>query len=267
MAGRMKKSTREGPPGRTEQTMPEEILVFKDVVKIYDGRPVLNRVSFTVRDGEYVSLCGESMSGKSTIFKIIVGLVKPDEGEVRVFGRDLLSLNEREKRDLLKNISMQFQSGALFDSMDVNDNLMFILNEEKSLRKQEKEGIITRLLKGVNLLSARRKFPFQLSGGMKKRVAVARSLTTAPRLALFDEPAAGLDPVTSARIVNLIKDLVAEHKMTIMVSTTDVHLALKFSERFLLLKDGRIHADAPWTELKASGDEYTQRFLNRALNV
>jgi phospholipid/cholesterol/gamma-HCH transport system ATP-binding protein len=247
--------------------MAEEIVSFKDVVKVYDDRPVLNGVSFTVAEGEYVSICGESMSGKTTIFKIIVGLVKPDEGEVRIFGRDFLSMSEHEKRDILKDIEMQFQAGALFDSMRVDENLMFVLDEERRLPRKKKEGIITRLLKGVNLLSAKTKSPHELSGGMKKRVAVARALATTPRLALFDEPAAGLDPVTSARIVTLIKDLVAEHQMTIMVSTTDVHMAMSFSDRFILLKDGRVHADAPWTELRDSGDEYSKRFLSRALRV
>lgn len=245
--------------------MAEDILVLKDVVKIYDGRPVLNGVSFTVREGEYVSLCGESTSGKTTIFKIIVGLVAPDSGEVHVFGQNLAKVGEREKRRLLQNIEMQFQSGALFDSMRVRENIMFVLNEETDLKTADKNGIITRLLKGVNLLSAEQKFPFELSGGMKKRVAVARALATSPRLALFDEPAAGLDPVTSVRIVNLIKTLVAEHQMTIMAATTDVHLARKFSERLLLLKDGHIHADAQWSELRASGDEYTRKFLSRAI--
>lgn len=246
--------------------MGEEVLVFEDVVKLYDDRPVLDGVSFTVRQGEYVSLTGESTSGKSTIFKIIAGLVKPEQGRVEIFGQNMLTLSEKEKRKLLRKLEMQFQSGALFDSMKVEENLMFVLDEETRLKSSEKEQIIQRLLKGVNLLSARKKYPFQLSGGMKKRVAVARALATTPQLALFDEPAAGLDPVTSVRIVNLIKSLVAEHDMTIMVATTDVHTAMRFSDRFLLLKDGKIHADAPWAKLKASGDEYTQKFLQRALN-
>ncbi|MBU2549543.1 MAG: ATP-binding cassette domain-containing protein [Proteobacteria bacterium] len=245
----------------------EEIVVFKDVVKSYDHRPVLDGVSFTIRDGEHISLCGESMSGKSTIFKIIAGLVQPESGEVRVFGRDILNIGEREKQKHLQNIAMQFQSGALFDSMTVNENIMFVLDETRHLPKKEKQGRIDHLLKGVNLLSARNKYPYQLSGGMKKRVAVARALAPTPRLALFDEPAAGLDPVTSARIVNLIKDLVAEHQMTIMVSTTDVQLAMRFSTRFILLKNGHVHADAPWPELRDSDDEYARKFLSRALNA
>ncbi|MEW6261461.1 MAG: ATP-binding cassette domain-containing protein [Thermodesulfobacteriota bacterium] len=244
-----------------------EVVVFEDVVKVYNGRRVLDGVSFTVSEGEYISLTGESMSGKTTIFKIIAGLVKPEQGRVTVFGRDIRELGERARRDLLKKIEMQFQSGALFDSMTVRENIMFVLDEETSLPFKEKEAVITRLLKGVNLLSAINKFPFELSGGMKKRVAVARALATTPELALFDEPAAGLDPVTSVRIVNLIKSLVAQYKMTLMAATTDVHTAMRFADRFLLLRNGRIHADASWTVLKDSGDEYTRRFLDRTLKT
>lgn len=247
--------------------MTEEILVFNDVFKIYENRPVLNGVSFTVREGEHISLCGESTSGKTTIFKIIAGLVAPDSGQVTVFGRDLGSLREYGKRKLLRDIEMQFQFGALFDSMTVMENMKFVLDEGTNLQGKEKEELIERLLKGVNLLSAKDKYPFELSGGMKKRVAVARTLATTPRLALFDEPAAGLDPVTSARIVNLIKALVAEYEMTIMVSTTDVQAAMRFSSRLILLKEGQVHAEGLWTELQSSGDEYSQKFLNRTLNV
>ncbi|MFH1090697.1 MAG: ATP-binding cassette domain-containing protein [Pseudomonadota bacterium] len=249
------------------QTEKEEVLCFQDVVKVYEGRPVLDGVTFTIRDGEYVSLTGESTSGKTTIFKIAAGLIRPESGEVRLFGRDTLGMSETEKRNILKGLEMQFQSGALFDSMSVNENLMFVLDEETKLPHKEKIKIIDRLLQGVNLLSARDKYPYELSGGMKKRVAVARTLATTPRLAFFDEPAAGLDPVTSVRIVNLIKKLVAEHKMTIVVATTDMLMATRFSDRFLVLKDGRIYADADWNELKASRDPYLQKFISRALKA
>lgn len=252
-------------PEPVKSTKTKEVIRFDEVVKIYDGQRVLDGVSFVIRTGEFVSLTGESTSGKSTIFKIIAGLVKPEEGHVRVFGQDIVSMGEADKRGLLRRLEMQFQSGALFDSMTVNENIMFVLDEETNLKRKQKQEIIDGLLKGVNLLSAKNKFPFELSGGMKKRVAVTRALATRPELALFDEPAAGLDPVTSVRIVNLIKSLVAEHDMTLMAATTDVHTAMRFADRFLLLRDGRIHADAPWSQLKKSDDPYVQKFLSRAL--
>ena len=254
------------PAGMNHQAN-NEVVVFQDVYKEYDGRPVLDGVSFTVRQGEYVSLTGESTSGKSTIFKTIVGLVKPDRGRIYLFGQDPYAVPEKEKQRLLKRLEMQFQSGALFDSMIVEENMKFVLDEETDLPQRDKQAIIERLLKGVSLFSAKKNYPFELSGGMKKRVAVARTLATTPELALFDEPAAGLDPVTSVRIINLIKSLVAEHDMTIMVATTDVHTAMRFSDRFLLIRDGKVYADAPWTQLKESGDEYTRKFLSRALQA
>ncbi|MFH1137248.1 MAG: ATP-binding cassette domain-containing protein [Pseudomonadota bacterium] len=242
----------------------EEILVFRNVAKVYDGRRVLDAVSFSVREGEHLSLSGESTSGKTTIMKIIAGLVQPEEGEVLVFGRNIVGLGEREKRDLLRCLGMQFQSGALFDSMTVGENINFVLDEGTNLSRKQKNEVTTALLRGVNLFSAIDKHPFELSGGMKRRVAVVRALASSPRLALFDEPAAGLDPVTTDRIVRLIKKLVEAHRMTIIACSSDVHLARRFSPRLLLLKDGRIHADAPWTELMNSSDEYVRKFLNRA---
>ena len=243
----------------------EEILSFRNVAKIYDDRRVLDGVTFSVREGEHLSLSGESTSGKSTIMKIIAGLVAPEEGEVLVFGQDIVKMREREKRELLQCLEMQFQSGALFDSMTVGENIRFVLDEETNLSRKEKDKVTADLLRGVNLFSAINKYPFELSGGMKRRVAVVRALAPNPRLALFDEPAAGLDPVTTDRIVRLIKKLVEAHKMTIIASTSDVHLARRFSPRLVLLRDGRIHADAPFEDLQTSTDQYIKKFLSRAL--
>ncbi|MBW1710266.1 MAG: ATP-binding cassette domain-containing protein [Deltaproteobacteria bacterium] len=245
--------------------MAEDILVLKDVVKSYNGQRVLDGISLVVKEGEHVSLIGESTTGKTTLFKVIVGLVPPDSGQVIIFGHDITRMNEFQKRNLLKNIEMQFQSGALFDSMTVRENIRFILDEETHLSGKEKETIIEQLLRGVSLWNASENFPYELSGGMQKRVAVARALSTSPRLALFDEPAAGLDPVTSARIIKVIKALVAEHRMTIIVATTNVLMAQQFAERFVILKNGRVHTDGPWPELLAKGDEYTKKFLSRDL--
>lgn len=243
--------------------MSEDIVVLRNVVKTYDDQRVLDGVSLAFRKGEYVSLTGESSAGKSTLFKIMVGLVTPDEGEVIIFGEDISKLSDRKKQRVLKNIEMQFQSGALFDSMTVGENLQFVLDEQKKMPGYEKRMIITGLLRGVNLRASIDKYPFELSGGMQKRVAVARALVTSPKLVLFDEPAAGLDPVTSVRIVKVIKDLVTAYDMTVIVATTSVHMAQKFADRFVLLKKGRVHADGPWPELLKSGDDYTKRFLSR----
>jgi phospholipid/cholesterol/gamma-HCH transport system ATP-binding protein len=247
--------------------MPVEILVLKDVVKTFGERRVLDGVSLTVGEGEHLSLIGESTSGKSVLFKVIVGLIRPDDGEVLVFGQDMARIGENEKRRVLKDVEMQFQSGALFDSMTVKENLGFVLDEAGGKSRPEKEKIIEDLLRGVNLWAAANKYPYELSGGMQKRAAVARALCTFPRLALFDEPAAGLDPVTSVRIIQMLGSLLAEHHMTVLAATTSVHLAKKFSDRFVLLQEGRVHADGLWSDLLAQGDDYTRKFLSRDLAV
>ena len=245
--------------------MADEILALDGVVKYLNGKRVLDGLTFSLEEGERVALIGESTAGKTTVFKIIVGLLRPDTGRVRIFGRDMTGMNEAQRRSILRDIEMQFQFGALFDSMTVGENVRFMLDEKKKLPRKEKREIVERLLRELNLWAAVNKHPYQLSGGMKKRVAVARALCTSPRLALFDEPAAGLDPVSSNRIVSAIKSLVTENHMTVMIATTSVLQAHRFSERIILLKQGRVHADGSCPDLLSQGDGYTQKFLSRDL--
>jgi len=245
--------------------MADEILALDGVVKYLSGKRVLDGLTFSLKEGEHVALIGESTAGKTTVFKVIVGLLRPDTGRVRIFGRDMTGMNETQRRSILRDIEMQFQFGALFDSMTVGENVRFMLDEKKKLPRKEKREIVERLLRELNLWAAVNKHPYQLSGGMKKRVAVARALCTSPRLALFDEPAAGLDPVSSNRIVSAIRSLVTENHMTVMIATTSVLQAHRFSERVILLREGRVHADGSCPDLLSRGDGYTQKFLSRDL--
>ncbi len=247
--------------------MADEILALDGVVKYLNGIRVLDGLTFSLKEGEHAALIGESTAGKTTVFKIIVGLLHPDSGQVRIFGREMNGMNEAQRRGILRDIEMQFQFGALFDSMTVGENVRFLLDEKKKLPSQEKREIVERLLRELNLWAAVDKYPYQLSGGMKKRVAVARALCTSPRLALFDEPAAGLDPVSSNRIVSAIRSLVSKNRMTVMIATTNVLQAHRFSERVILLKDGRVHADGSCPDLLNQGDVYTQKFLSRDLKI
>lgn len=247
--------------------MADEILALDGVVKYLNGRRVLDGLTFSLKEGEHVALIGESTAGKTTAFKVIVGLLRPDTGQVRIFGRDMTGMNETQRRSILRDIEMQFQFGALFDSMTVGENVRFMLDEKKKLPRKEKREIVERLLRELNLWAAVNKHPYQLSGGMKKRVAVARALCTSPRLALFDEPAAGLDPVSSNRIVSAIRALVAANQMTVMIATTSVLQAHRFSERVILLREGRVHADGSCPDLLNQGDGYTQKFLSRELKI
>ncbi|MBW2622698.1 MAG: ATP-binding cassette domain-containing protein, partial [Deltaproteobacteria bacterium] len=218
--------------------MADEILALDDVVKTLHGYRVLDGLTFSVKEGERVALIGESTAGKTTVFKVIVGLLRLDSGRVSIFGQDTTGMNEAARRAILRDIEMQFQFGALFDSMTVGENVRFVLDEEKKLSRKEKEERVELLLRELNLWAAVNKYPYQLSGGMKKRAAVARALSTSPRLALFDEPAAGLDPVSSIRLVSTIKALVPESHTTVIIATTSALQAHRFADRIILLKAG-----------------------------
>ena len=247
--------------------MADEILALDDVVKTLHGHRVLDGLNLSVKEGEHVALIGESTAGKTTVFKIIVGLLRLDSGRVSVFGQDITGINEAERRAILRDIEMQFQFGALFDSMTVGENVRFMLDEKRKLPRKEKEERVERLLRELNLWAAVNKYPYQLSGGMKKRAAVARALSTSPRLALFDEPAAGLDPVSSVRIVSTIKTLIPENHTTVIIATTSALQAHRFADRIILLKEGRVHADGACMDLLTHGDEYTRKYLSRELQT
>ena len=247
--------------------MADELLALDDVVKTLHGHRVLDGLTLSVKEGEHVALIGESTAGKTTIFKIIVGLFRPDSGRVSVFGRDMTGMHETERNAILQDIEMQFQFGALFDSMTVGENVRFMLDEKKKLSRKEKEARVELLLRELNLWAAVNKYPYQLSGGMKKRAAVARALSTSPRLALFDEPAAGLDPVSSVRLVSAIKSMVPENHTTVIIATTSALQAQRFADRIVLLKKGRVHADGTCMDLFDHGDEYTRKYLSRELQA
>lgn len=242
---------------------------LEDVVVSFSGRKILNKFSFRVYLGDKLSLVGESSSGKSTLLKVIAGLIRPDSGRVRVFGQDLAAISGRELRKVRQRIGMQFQSGALFDSMSVIENLKLARREsardEKARRAAEDSGPPLSLLASVGLASAADKAPFELSGGMRKRAALARAVTTEPNLAIFDEPTAGLDPVTSSRIINLIKSISASSGATMLLATTDIQVARHFSQELVILNEGRIWAHDSIENLRRSKDDFTHKLLSRLI--
>jgi len=247
--------------------MADEILALDEVVKTLHEHRILDGLTLSVKAGERVALIGESTAGKTTVFKIIVGLLRPDSGRISIFGQDMTGMNETERSAILHDIEMQFQFGALFDSMTVGENIRFVLDEKRKLSRKEKEKRIELLLRELNLYAAVNKYPYQLSGGMKKRAAVARALSTSPRLALFDEPAAGLDPVSSVRLVSAIRSMAPENHATLIIATTSALQAHRFADRIILLKKGRVHADGTCSDLLTHGDEYTRKYLSRELQT
>lgn len=237
---------------------------LQDVRVAFGAQEVLRGFSLAVRPGEKLSLVGESSSGKSTLLKAMVGLIAPQAGTVRLFGRDLAKMGGRELRAARQRVGMQFQSGALFDSMSVLENLALARSEAGRATPGDR-GEITRLLAQVGLAKAADRPPFALSGGMRKRAALARAITTDPDVAIFDEPTAGLDPVTSSRIINLIGAVSAQSGAAMLLATTDIEVARRFSPELVILNEGRLWARGPLEKLRASGDGFTRRLLGRLL--
>jgi phospholipid/cholesterol/gamma-HCH transport system ATP-binding protein len=265
----------------------DPILEMKNVVKFYAGdSPVLDGVSFRVYRGETKIIVGASGSGKSTILKLIIGLDKPDEGQIFVEGQDITGLNEQELVSVRQKIGMVFQESALFDSLSVRENVAYRLYEVGADEK-EIEPRVRQSLGFVGLEDAIDKMPSELSGGMKRRVALARALISEPAIMLYDEPTAGLDPVTSRRINELIialRDLktvtgvFVTHRMRdaftlateyampgngdgqVQFASEDNFMCIA-NTRFLMLRDGKIIFEGPDELLRRSHDGYIKRFL------
>lgn len=228
----------------------------------FGGEPLLTDISFCVAQGEKVSLLGPGGCGKSTILKILLGLIPPDGGTVQMLGLDMVQAKEGEKQNVLKKVGMAFQQGALFDFMTVRDNLLFAMSNMTTMTPDAMATRVKELLAGVKLAHTGDMYPYELSGGMQRRVGIARALATSPVVAIFDEPTSGLDPVTSTIILNMILAL-SDHgqKSTQMVVTSNVEIGIRFAERIILVHDGRIVADGLWKELLVSGPAWVRHFL------
>jgi phospholipid/cholesterol/gamma-HCH transport system ATP-binding protein len=228
----------------------------------FGGVTLLNDISFTIQAGERVSLVGPGGCGKSTILKILLGLLHPDSGSVELMGTDMVTASEREKQEILRSVGMAFQQGALFDFMTVRDNLLFAMDNMTTLDTEEKDRRIKHLLGAVKLGRTENMYPFELSGGMQRRVGIARALCTKPVIAIFDEPTSGLDPVTSTIILNMILDLAEGREDNAqMVVTSNVEIGIRFADRLIVVNDGVVAADGPWRELLLTGPEWVRHFL------
>lgn len=216
------------------------VISCRHVTRRFGERIVLEDVSFEVYSGQTVAILGRSGCGKSTLLRLLVGVLAPDEGEVRIFGRNLASLTEDELNQVRKQVGIVFQSGALFNSMTLRDNVALPLMEHTTLAPEVVDIQVTIKLEMVGLREHGDKYPAQISGGMKKRAGLARALALDPRVLLYDEPTAGLDPVTSAEMERLIADLARQLGVTSVVVTHDMNLALSVADRVAMLDAGRI---------------------------
>jgi phospholipid/cholesterol/gamma-HCH transport system ATP-binding protein len=241
----------------------EPVISLRDLRVSYGEREILHGISFDVVRGETLVILGGSGSGKSTLLRTLVGLEKPSAGEIRIKGRDLAKTSSAEMDEIRTKIGMSFQGGALFGSMTVGENVALPLREHTRLEDSTIEIILRLKLQQVGLEGFEYYTPAQLSGGMKKRAAVARALAMDPEILFFDEPSAGLDPIIAAGIDELILELKRAFHMTIIVVTHELASAFLIADRMLLIDKGNIVALGTTEEMRSSTQPRVRQFLDR----
>ena len=242
--------------------MSEAVITFRDVSKSFGDNIILDEANLEVKRGETLAVLGASGSGKSVTLKTTNGLIPVDSGSVEVLGENISSMDEKHLVPLRRRISYLFQGGALFDSMNVFDNLAFPLREHLNLSFQEIESKVSDLLTMVQLGDVESKFPTELSGGMKKRVALARALALEPEIILYDDPTTGLDPVTSRAIARLILDLDQRLGVTSLVVTHDIALVVQVAERVVFLEEGKFIFSGTVDEARSEAPEQVRLFFD-----
>ena len=230
--------------------------------KSFGNQEVLRGVSFEVQAGEFVALVGSSGGGKSLLLKLLVSLLKPDNGRIWISGKDVVASSGKELETLRSRIGFVFQGGALFDSMTVYNNVAFPLREKTSLGEKDIYRKVMRELELVGLRDAARKYPAQLSGGMLKRVALARALVRDPEIVLFDEPTTGLDPVVSRAVIDLFSVVHQRLKLTGILVSHEIPKIFEIVQKVAMIHEGRIVAVEPPERLCASTNPVIQQFVN-----
>ncbi|MBK3332787.1 ABC transporter ATP-binding protein [Persephonella atlantica] len=241
----------------------KEKIIVKNLTKKFGDRTVLKNISFDVKEGEIFVLMGGSGSGKSTTIKHIIGLLKPTEGQIIIDGTDITQLTDKELIEFRKKMGYLFQEGALFDSLKVWENVGFYFLENTDMPKKEIYRLAQEKLALVGLKGIEELYPSELSGGMRKRVSLARAISTNPEIVLYDEPTSGLDPVTSAMIDNLIVNLRDTIGVTSIVVTHDLDSAFSIGDRIAMIHRGIIYAIGTPEEIKSNPDPIVQQFINR----
>jgi phospholipid/cholesterol/gamma-HCH transport system ATP-binding protein len=243
--------------------MPNVAIQVHDVTKIYGGRTVLDAIRLDVYEGETLVILGGSGSGKSTLLRTLVGLEKPSAGQIWMKGQNLAEVSRAGMDEIRKKIGMSFQGGALFGSMTVGENVALPLREHTNLEDSTIEIIVRLKLDQVGLAGFEYYMPSELSGGMKKRAAVARALAMDPEILFFDEPSAGLDPIIAAGIDHLILQLKKAFHMTVIVVTHELASAFLIADRVVLIDKGQIVAFGTTEEMRSSTHPRVRQFLDR----
>src|SRR6201998_4428995 len=243
------------------------MISLRDLRVSYSGREILHGISFDVQRGETLVILGGSGSGKSTLLRTLVGLEKPSSGEVWIRGQNFSAISEAERDEIRKHLGMSFQGGALFGSMTVGENVALPLEEHTKLEPSTFEIMVRLKLDQVVLSGFEDFLPSQLSGGMKKRAAVARALAMDPEILFFDEPSAGLDPIIAAGIDQLILELKRAFHMTILVVTHELASAFLIADRIVLIDRGSILAIGTIAEMQSRPQPRVRQFLDRVPEI
>jgi phospholipid/cholesterol/gamma-HCH transport system ATP-binding protein len=241
--------------------MENTIVEIEHVQKSFGANSVLKDMSFKIKKGENLVVFGKSGSGKSVLIKCLVGLLSADNGRIVLLGKTLSDLTYTELNLLRKKVGFLFQSAALYDSMTVRENLEFPLRDMKFNSQEEIDALVIEALENVGLAEAINKMPSELSGGMRKRVGLARTLILKPDLILYDEPTTGLDPITSKEISQLILDVQKKYNAAAIIITHDVECARITANRMIVMKDGTTVAEGSFKELSKSTDEWVRSFF------
>lgn len=232
--------------------------------KSFGTQKVLEDIDLTISRGQTVSLLGRSGTGKSVLLRLLVGLDQPDSGSIRIDGEEITSLGMDQLNTIRQKLGFLFQQAALYDSLTLGENVEFPLKRQRMLSPSERKEKVQQLLASVGLEGDVDKFPSEISGGMKKRAGLARALALDPAIVFFDEPTAGLDPITAAEIGQLITELGKERGMTSVVATHDMHSVRCFSDRAVLLDKGKVLIDGSFDDLQNSTDPFVAEFLSDA---
>ena len=239
------------------------MIKLKDVGKVFKGKEALRHINLEIKDGETLAIIGGSGSGKSTLLRLIIGLIRPTSGEIWIDGQETSQLSESDMDKVRLHMGMVFQYSALFDSMTVGDNVAFGLREHTKLSEKEIKDIVAEKLELVGLPDVAEAMPNELSGGMKKRVSLARAIAFGPEVIFYDEPSSGLDPITTVKIDELMKETQKKQKATSVVVTHDMVSACNIADRIAMIYEGELIAIDTVENFCHIKDERVQSFMQR----
>ena len=237
------------------------MIEIKNIIKSFSGREILKDISFSYKKGVTNLVIGQSGSGKTVLLKCLLGLHKPEQGSILFDGEDIVTMSSNNLKRLRKEVGMVFQGGALFDSMNIEQNVLFPLQMFSDMSKEEMIDRVNFCLKRVNLENVNHLYPSEISGGMKKRVAIARAIVLNPKYLFCDEPNSGLDPYTAILIDNLLKELTYEYGMTTVINTHDMNSVMEIGDRILFIKEGKMAWEGTNTDIIKAENQHLQDFV------